>query len=1179
MDIDARDQHENDELRRRLREADATLVDSRQRLSFAQQAARAGIWEWDIQTGEIVWTKELYRLFGVDPEKARAGFDAWRTAIHPDDREVAGERIESAIANRTPLASEYRIVLPSGDVRWIAALGDTTYDDRGAPLRMSGICIDVTARKRAEEALRESERRFQQVTESLPQLVWTCLPDGPCDYLSPQWVSYTGIPARQQLGYGWLEQLHPDDREPTMAAWRVAATAGSDFAVEFRIRRHDGAYRWFRTLAVPLRDGDGRTVRWFGSNTDIQDLKEAEHARRESESRLRFALESSHTGAWDLDLTDHTIDRSPEHDLIFGYQELLPAWTYEMLLEHVLPEDRGPVDAGFRQAVATRGDWRLECRIRRRDGEVRWIWAAGRHRTDLVGRSRITGIVQDITERMEAEETARTRLLEIEDLYRSAPVGLCVLDRDLRYVRINSRLAEINGVPVAAHIGKRVRDVLPELADVVEPEMQRILDTGEPRLDVEVASETPAQPGVRRTWLEQWLPITDAQGRVTRLSIVVEETTARKRAEEALRTQRLLLETMIDHIPAAVTLIRGEDLTLRLANPAYKAIAPGIEMVGKTLDELWPDTGQDFAAICRRVLETGETYERVDEPNLIRREPGGPLERRYFSWSLSRVHLPEDEGWGLLNVAWETTSRKAAEETLRRAEEERKVAEAVRAERQRLFVVLETLPAMICLLTPDYQVAFASRRFREAFGESQGRRCHEYCFGRPAPCEFCRTYDVLKTGKPQRWEVTTPSGAILDVHDLPFTDVDGSPMILEMAIEITERRRVEDDLRRAHGVLAERAAQLRALADELTRSEQRERRRLARLLHDHLQQLLVAAKYRTAALSAIVGEPTKTAAAEIEQLLDSGIAAARTLTAEISPPLHPNAGLPERLSWLARWMETRHGLQVNLTMPSGLPNSGEDVDALLFESVRELLFNVVKHARVESAGVEVGWGADRALRITVTDDGLGFDPAVLRMSGDASVGFGLLSIRERLELVGGRIEIDSAPGRGSRFTLTAPVDDIAPQAPPDASAAPAAAAALVAAGPVPTRPDAAVRVLIVDDHAVVREGLKQLLRGQTLIHIVGEGADGREAIERADRLRPDVILMDVSMPILDGVEATRAIGRDHPEIRVIGLSMFEDEERERAMLDAGAVAYLSKGAPSHDIVDAIRRYGRRRATG
>ena len=135
-------------------------------------------------------------------------------------------------------------------------------------------------------------------------------------------------------------------------------------------------------------------------------------------------------------------------------------------------------------------------------------------------------VIADITARKQAEEalsaaeeTARQRLMEIEDLYRNAPVGLCVLDLDLRYVRINERLAEINGIPTEAHIGKRVHDLMPELAEAAESEMRRVLETGQPRFNIEIVGQRSAQQSLKRSWLEQWLPLTDADGRVTGLSM------------------------------------------------------------------------------------------------------------------------------------------------------------------------------------------------------------------------------------------------------------------------------------------------------------------------------------------------------------------------------------------------------------------------------------------------------------------------------------------------------------------------------------------------------------------------------------------------------------------------------------------------------------------------------------
>ncbi len=237
-------------------------------------------------------------------------------------------------------------------------------------------------------------------------------------------------------------------------------------------------------------------------------------------------------------------------------------------------------------------------------------------------------------------------------------------------------------------------------------------------------------------------------------------------------------------------------------------------------------------------------------------------------------------------------------------------------------------------------------------------------------------------------------------------------------------RRVEErtsDLRGALAALERRTAQLRSLAAELSQAEERERRRLAQAIHDNLQQLLVAAKLCAKRLT-VESDPeaSREIVGQIAQLLTDSIDATRSLTFELSPPVLYDRGLSHALEWLGDWMEAKHGLAVAVNADEQADPGNQDVRILLFQATRELLFNVVKHAHVSRAELRLCQAEDE-VRIAVSDQGVGFNPGQNRPGPASSNGFGLFSIRERLELVGGKMEIESTPGSGSRFTLTVSV--------------------------------------------------------------------------------------------------------------------------------------------------------------
>jgi PAS domain S-box-containing protein len=266
------------------------------------------------------------------------------------------------------------------------------------------------------------------------------------------------------------------------------------------------------------------------------------------------ALEAANAGTFEIDAQNgRVVSATAMTNRLFGLPEEFEG-TLDDYLNRIHSADRDRVTEVIQASLRDQVGHEVEYRVTNDDGQVRWITS----RAQLViegGRvTRIRGTLLDATRGRHAEELVRNQLAEIEAIYRTAPVGLCVLDHDLRFVRINERLAEINGYPAAEHIGRSIREVVPDLADEAEPIMRRILETGEPVVDIEIVGETAAQPGVRRAWLETWAPLLGESGEILGINVMAEEVTERKRSE---RLREAFVGLLSHELRTPVTTIYG----------------------------------------------------------------------------------------------------------------------------------------------------------------------------------------------------------------------------------------------------------------------------------------------------------------------------------------------------------------------------------------------------------------------------------------------------------------------------------------------------------------------------------------------------------------------------------------------------------------------------------------------
>jgi PAS domain S-box-containing protein len=402
-----------------------------------------------------------------------------------------------------------------------------------------------------------------------------------------------------------------------------------------------------------------------------------------------------------------------------------------------------------------------------------------------------------------------------------------------------------------------------------------------------------------------------------------------------------------------------------------------------------------------------------------------------------------------------------------------------------------------------------------------------------------------------------------------------------------KRHRAEAALKAAHenmeqrviertAEVEQRASQLRKLTLELTQVEQRERQNLARTLHDNIQQLLVGVKFGLESLKCrLPDEDLRKVVSGVDATMTNAIQATRTLTNELYPLVLHSEGMVKVLEWLALWMKEKYGLSVEVSTETELEPIDKDLQIFLFQAVRELLFNIVKHAEVDRACIRMTKLESNQIRIEVTDEGTGIyarNDARPRRQAD---GFGLFSIRERIELLGGKLDIESAPGQGTRIELVAPLGRSAQQHRPTTTAIASSqkeerhATAGHGEGLSP-RKATKIRILLAEDHEIVRKGLISRLKEEPDFEAIAEASDGETAVTLARRLQPDVVIMDFFMSHLSGLEATRSIKKESPDICVIGFSMYP--EGEKAMRNAGASEYLSKGESLENLIDAIRKF-------
>jgi PAS domain S-box-containing protein len=520
----------------------------------------------------------------------------------------------------------------------------------------------------AADALPADAEYLRQLVEHIPQLVWSCLPDGHCDYLSRRWTEYSGVPVAAHHGAGWLSALHPDDRERTAARWASFITGRAEYDIEYRLRRHDGEYRWFKTRGFLLRDDTNTVRRVFGTSTDIDDQMRSEEKFRESRERLEAALAASGTGTFRWDITTNALDWDEQLDRLFGLPPGQTVRSLERFVERVHPDDRAGVVERCVRCKEEGADFVMEFRVVWPDGSVHWLDDRGRTFRDPAGRpAYMTGACVDVTKRKLAEARFRESDERATFVGKASGVGFWYCDLPFDVLEWDTLVKE------HFHLSPDARVTIDTFYDRIHP------DDREPTsraIAESIASRNPYDTVYRtvhpETGVERWVraigrTFYSADGTPSRFDGVTLDVTAQRRAELAAAEAHRRLDA---------ALIAGEVGTFEWDVPGDRLHGDRnfARIFGITLDEsggaplagylaaIHPNDRERVLGLVRLTIDTGCDYEaeyRIvtgGDPRWVtargkgvRATPGGPV-----------VRFP--------GVVLDVTARRVAEEALKEAD-------------------------------------------------------------------------------------------------------------------------------------------------------------------------------------------------------------------------------------------------------------------------------------------------------------------------------------------------------------------------------------------------------------------------------------------------------------------------------------------------------------------------------
>lgn len=449
------------------KQIETELHESKKRMTFALEATSSGVWEWDVADDTVVWTDNVWRLYGLDPNSRPATHKLCETNIHPLDKDIIFEKVMAAANREKEINVEYRVRHKDGAVHWLMCRGVPFYHADGRLNCYIGTVTDITSRKELLNDLIDSKMRLSQALEAARAGVWEwILKTGENFWSDETWLLYGLERGSDDPTFDlWKSCMHPEDLGKTVRIVEEATKSKSELNTEYRIVHPDASIRWVMTRGRPVYNHHGKVDRYIGTTIDITERKKTEEELWKNREKLDFILKKSHVGVWDMNLQDYSVERSLEHAHIFGYDSVDREWSMETLLSHIVPEDRNRIKALMTESIEKKENYNFESRIYRLNGEVRWIWVSGTCQIDKTDNAlHVLGIVQDVTEQKKAEAAIRASESKFRNVFDHSPfaIGIGDVEKGILY-EVNNAWLDMFGFDREEVIGRSLKEIgLPE---------------------------------------------------------------------------------------------------------------------------------------------------------------------------------------------------------------------------------------------------------------------------------------------------------------------------------------------------------------------------------------------------------------------------------------------------------------------------------------------------------------------------------------------------------------------------------------------------------------------------------------------------------------------------------------------------------------------------------------------